>query len=327
MRKGSLAVLMSVLVLTTGCSMGTAGNTGNDIPVSVTVEEKDTLALKLRFLPLTEVLYGAEPTDEQLSGLYERFQARCNGYDAVMPELCKPEDPNCVTTFIPDNSVSPLVGSSPLAAALYGYQESVVVNPTRLVDDLTQGSRMVGEVYDSTDTHMDYSGNTPVVFADRGTFMTAALGDIYSGKQCSVYQHSSGLYAANIVDVGSDIITTAVYFDYTTDEKGEYTLTRAGVDQVIYTGRELLLDESDKGARTKAAIDFPGGDYMAYDSTFSSQKVSEMIVRLLGSSSSQDSVISGGNIKTEREEYRLDPIDDTDSVKGIHIVRWYYIDN
>ncbi|HBB72558.1 MAG TPA: hypothetical protein DCZ71_08145 [Ruminococcus sp.] len=321
MKKRAAAVIMAAGVLLTGCTMpGSSG--GDNPPVEVSAGEREALARKLKYLPLTETLYGAGATDEQIAALDARFNEISEGYNAALGEAVSGKESFCTTNFLPEKTVPPLSSYSPLASVFYSNGASIGINPVVLVDKLTEGSRKSKDsVYTPFSPEHDYSVNAPRVYENRNDLVREALSSYVSPETDFdvTYYKSENLYCVNIASGEKDLLISAMYFHFSDDG----TLDRGGMDQVIYTGRELMIPEAEHSA--DAALTFPDGDFTRYDSPCSTQNLSSVIIRLLGSAVSEDRLVTGAKIKAD-ESYRTDQLDDSGNIKGVHIVSWFELD-
>jgi len=320
MKKRMTAAVLAALFLLSGCdSLG--GVISNNPPVEVSDSERAALAKKLKYLPLTEQLYGVDVTDEQIDSLDQQFTAKETEYDAALSAALAERQAFCETTFLKQTSVPELSSYSPLTSVFYRNGADIKINPVVLADLLTENARISsGSTYTSFAPQHDYSVNAPKVYENRNDLIRDALSTYLSpGTDFSVtYYKSENLYCVNFVSADKDLLVSAMYFHFSDDG----TLDRGGMDQVIYTGRELLL--GDTAHVSQAALSFPEGDYTRYESPYNANALSSVIIRLLGSAVSDDRMVRDADIKAT-ESFRTDGIAGTDAVKGIHIVSWFEI--
>lgn len=321
MKKRLTAAALAALFMLSGCD-ALGGVISDNPPVEVSSDERETLSKKLKYLPLTEMLYGAETTDEQLDALDAQFNAKAGEYDAALKTAIAERQNFCETTFLKQTTVPELSSYSPLTSVFYTNGAAIGVNPVVLADLLTEGSRTSsGTAYTAFTPEHDYSVNAPQVYENRNDLIREALSTYVSpGTDFSVtYYKSENLYCVNFVSAGKDLLVTAMYFHFSDDG----TLDRGGMDQVIYTGRELLL--SDPAHAAQAALSFPDGDFTRYESPCSTGVLSSVIIRLLGSAVSDERMVKDAKIKAN-ESYRIDTIGDTDAIKGVHTVSWFELE-
>ena len=320
MKKRLTAAALAALFMLSGCD-ALGGVISNNPPVEVSDSERAALTKKLKYLPLTEILYGVDMTDEQVDALDAQFTAKEGEYDAVLNTALGERQAFCETTFMKQTTVPELSSYSPLTSVLYKNSTAIGINPVVLADLLTEGARVSSSTaYTGFTPEHDYSINAPKVYENRNDLIREALSTYISpDTDFSVtYYKSENLYCVNFVTAEKDLLVSAMYFHFSDDG----TLDRGGMDQVIYTGRELLL--SDPAHAADAALSFTDGDYTRYESPCSANALSSVIIRLLGSAVSDERMVRDADIKAS-ESYRTDRIGDTDAIKGIHIVSWFEI--
>ena len=321
MKKRLTAAALAALFMLSGCD-ALGGVISDNPPVEVSDGERAALSKKLKYLPLTEMLYGTETTDEQLEALDAQFTAKEEEYDAALKAALTERQAFCETSFLPQKTVPGLSSYSPLTSVFYSNSASIGINPVVLADLLTEGSRSSkSTAYTGFAPEHDYSVNAPRVYENRNDLIREALSTYISPETdfSVTYYKSENLYCVNFVSAEKDLLVSAMYFHFSDDG----TLDRGGMDQVIYTGRELLLNDPAHAAQV--ALSFPDGDISRYESPCSTENLSSVIIRLLGSAVSEERMVTGAKIKAS-ESYRADTIGDTDQLKGVHIVSWFELE-
>ena len=321
MKKRLTAAALAALFLLSGCD-ALGGVISDNPPVEVSDGERAALSKKLKYLPLTEMLYGTETTDEQLDALDAQFTAKEEEYDTAIKAALAERQTFCETSFLPQKTVPGLSSYSPLTSVFYNNSTAIGINPVVLADLLTEGARSSkSTAYTGFAPEHDYSVNAPRVYENRNDLIREALSTYISPETdfSVTYYKSENLYCVNFVSAEKDLIVSAMYFHFSDDG----TLDRGGMDQVIYTGRELLLN--DPAHAGQAALSFPDGDISRYESPCSTGNLSSVIIRLLGSAVSEDRMVTGAKIKAN-ESYRADAIGDSDLLKGVHIVSWFELE-
>ena len=209
-------------------------------------------ALYLKYLPVTQALYGSWCSEENLNTLDTVFHTRTSELSGIF-QTTAVSGSSQMTVIPHEDSYIQLCNYCPAANVLYENKEQIQVNPIMTITPMLK-SYDKSEL-DKKNTELEWKPRKASVYQKKADFLSGLAAEIFGNNAVSYYvgySISEDLYYIYVMDFAEDLYVISLYFQFDDDN----VLIKGGIDYVICGGNTLCAEADASYQRSCISLDF-----------------------------------------------------------------------